>query len=233
MITRYTEPEQLAAEFMADREKAQYWQKKLSMKEPYNGPTRTAFRNVMMGVTAEARSETYYYQSPSTGNRWMLWWKVISEGIGNTPTLRDYTVCYQMTEQSMTIMVPTTLENHEAMAKGITIFTDHMFLRMHQRLGVDMSDREEIIRNFVETVMAGCIDIRDPREGETDPQVVCRLPKSWLRGHYIEMDDLYLIRFNTFYTDNQLTSAQRRYLKSFAKFADKFTSKNEIKKYFQ
>lgn len=202
-------------------------------KEKADGPTRTRFRDVLHSYDKEKRSEVVYYHSPQTGNDWMAWYRMISNGYGQVPTMRDYEVCYQMTDQYMTIQLPTTIVYKDIEVKGISMFTDHMFMRMHQRLGVDMSDRKTIIQNFVETTMCGCIDIRDPREGEKDKQIINRLPASWLRGHIIEIGDMYLARFNTFMTDKDLSAKQRRYLMSFAKFADSFTDKNEIKNYFQ
>ena len=118
--------------------------------------------------------------------------------------------------------------------KGVTLFTDHLFQRMadEDRLGVDMTDRKLVIRNFVEIVLCGVVDIRDPRPGEKDNQAVARLPDSYLKGYIKYIGDSYLMTFNTFIPEKTMTPAQRKYLKSFAKFADAFTSKDEIKRYF-
>jgi hypothetical protein len=139
-----------------------------------------------------------------------------------------------MTAEYMAIMVPTIIQNEQGMMRGVTLYTDHLFQRMadKDRLGVDMTDRKLIIRNFVEFVMCGVVDIRDPRPGEKDKQAVARLPDSYLKGYIKYIGDSYLITFNTFIPEKTMTPTQRKYLKSFAKFVDAFTSKDEIKRYF-
>lgn len=232
MITRYTSTAELIDEFGKDRERARYWQKKVMAKANTCSKSYKNFAASFFGRAKDARSDVVEYNSPLYGNKWLLWYRYISRGYRMIPEFKDYQIMYYMTEQYMTVMCPTKVFRHDVYMKGVTLFTDHVFMRLHQRLGVDMTDRKLVIRNFIEQVMCGALDIRDPRPGEKNDQVICRLPQSWLRGHILYAGNSYLIRFNTFYTDKELSQTQRRYLKSFAKFADAFNSKDEIKAYF-
>ena len=235
MITRYTNPTELVYEFRQDRERARYWLKRMIAK--HNSTNEKSFKNfkaVTYNQQQDARSEVFEYDSPKFGNKWLLWWRYLSNGYGFLPTVKDYQVLYYMTAKSMAIMVPTIIQNEQGTMKGVTLFTDHLFQRMadEDRLGVDMTDRKLVIRNFVEIVLCGVVDIRDPRPGEKDNQAVARLPDSYLKGYIKYIDDSYLMTFNTFIPEKTMTPAQRNYLKSFAKFADAFTSKDDIKRYF-
>ena len=232
MITRYTPTAELIDEFSKDRERARYWQKKMMAKMDRSSKSFKNLKSTFYNSTKDVRSDVVEYDSPLYGNKWLLWYRYISRGFGVIPEFKDYQIMYYMTNPYMTVMCPTKIFSHDVYMKGVTMFTNHVFMRLHQRLGVDMTDRKLVIRNFIEQVMCGVLDIRDPRPGEENDQVICRLPQSWLRGHIIYEGGSYLIRFNTFYTDNGLTLTQRRYLKSFAKFADAFNSKDEIKAYF-
>ena len=135
-------------------------------------------------------------------------------------------VLYSFTERYMTIMIPLVVaegdEEVEKNTKSVTIYTSHMFQRMADpdRLGVDMSDRVKVIRNFVEFVAAGWSDTRPPREGEHDTQIIMRTPGSWLRGHTFNVEDRRVTIYRTFYTDRSMTPRQLRDVKSFRKFAD-------------
>ena len=231
MITRYTPIQQMLDEFSKDRDRARYWQQKMAARN-YRLTERDAVFSAMSNKSKDNRGCLTEYDSPTYCNKWILWWRYISRGYGVFPEVKDYQVMYRMTEAYMDILVPTVIHNEQGLMRGVTLFTDHLFQRIHMRLGVDMSDRKKVIQNFVEMVMCCVLDIRDPRPGEKDMQVIQRLPMSWMRGHIIYCGDTYLIRFNTFYTDKDLTAGQRRYLKSFAKFADAFETKGEIKKYF-
>lgn len=233
MITRCTKPGKLVEEFNADRERAMYWQKKKARQTSFQSTGYESMLSTFYHRRNEKRSESIDYVSPKTGNRWLLWWNFRSRGYGIRPDIRDYQVCYQLTDPYMTVMIASIMKNRDGVThRGVTVFTSHLFMRLSQRLGVSMTDRMLLIKNFVEEVAESVLDIREPRDGETYHQVICRLPKSWLRGHYIGVNGSYVIRFNTFYTDDSLTYAQRKYLKSFARFADAFGSKAEMQEYF-
>ena len=235
MITRYTNPTALVDEFRQDRERARYWLKRMIAK--HNSTNEKSFKNfkaVTYNQQQDARSEVFEYDSPKFANKWLLWWRYLSNGYGYLPTVKDYQILYYLTAKSMAIMVPTLIQNEQGTMKGVTLFTDHLFQRMadEDRLGINMTDRKLIIRNFVELVLCGVVDIRDPRPGEKDNQAVARLPDSYLKGYIKYVGDSYLMTFNTFIPEKTMTPAQRNFLKSFAKFADAFTSKDEIKRYF-
>lgn len=234
MITRYTKPGKLIEEFNQDRERAIYWQRKKTKQMTRQSEDYKNLLSTFYNRHNEKRTVSVDYLSPQTGNRWLLWWQFKSRGYGVRPRAQDYQVCYQLTDPYMTVMIASLMQGRDGQVRhGVTVFTSHLFMRLSQRLGVSMDDRKLLIKNFVEEVAESVIDIREPRDGETYPQVISRLPKSWLRGHYINVNGAYVMRFNTFYTDASLTYAQRKHLKSFARFADAFGSKDEIKEYFE
>ena len=168
-------------------------------------------------------SEPIYYNSPQTGNRWLTY--LVSK---NDDGFHMYirTVLYFFTDQFMTIMLPiTSIEEDDDDAReisGVNIYTSHMFQRMADpdRLGVDMTDRVKVIRNFVEFVGTGWSDTRPPRKGEQHTQLLLRTPASWIRGHTVKVGNRFVNIYRTFYTDRSMTPAQRRDVKTFKKFAD-------------
>ena len=235
MITRYTKPKELIEEFKADREKARYWRKKMMGKEGYHSKSFMNLKQAFYSNSADKRSQVFEYDSPQFGNKWLVWWRFISRGYGILPEFREYEVLYRMTDKSMEIMIPTRIiQDGGEIKRGVSIYTDHLFQRLSEddRLGVDMTDRKAVIKNFVEIAVLGLIDIRDPRPGERDKQVISRLPKSFLRGHYIPVGDSYIIRFNTFILEKSMTPSQQKFVKSFASQADS-TKESEIKAYFK
>jgi hypothetical protein len=170
-------------------------------------------------------SEPVFYTSPTTGNRWLTYLAA-----KNDEGFRMYIrmILYQFTDQSMTIMIPiTTVDtdddgNRNGERNGINVYTAHMFLRMadKERLGVDMSDRVKVMRNFVEFVGTGWSDTRPPRKGEKHDQIILRTPASWLRGHTVNVGDRFVNIYRTFYTDRSMSYAQLKDVRSFKKFAD-------------
>ena len=230
MITHLMQPKDIAHEYWQDLDRATFWMNKKS--GGINGRART-FNNMIYQLYAgaqEKRSEIFFYDSPKTGNKWMMWDAVRMGKNGMVP--ESYRVCYQLTEQYMCIMAPTTLVMQEGEPmNGITIYTPHLFQRMHERLGVDMTDRLKVIRNFCENLVNGMMDHREPRKGEKNEQMVCRLPGSWLRGHFVRVGSGYVTIYRTFYTDATLTIKQRKELKSFRKMADKIRDSGDFEAY--
>ena len=224
MISQYSDPNDIDREFWADHEKAKYWLKKHSSG-------RSQMEKLMDGggwdVFDMKRdycfSEPIYYNSPQTGNRWLTY--LVSK---NDDGFHMYirTVLYFFTDQFMTIMLPiTSIEEDDNDAReisGVNIYTSHMFQRMADpdRLGVDMTDRVKVIRNFVEFVATGWSDTRPPRKGEQHTQLLLRTPASWIRGHTVKVGERFVNIYRTFYTDRSMTPAQRRDVKTFKKFAD-------------
>lgn len=235
MISRYTQPAELIKEFKEDRERARYWRKKMMAKEGRGSKSFNNFKSAFFSSKEDKRSQVFEYNSPQTGNQWLVWWRFISRGYGILPEMREYEVLYRMLDKTMEVMVPTRMVQEDGTIKrGVSIYTDHLFQRLSQedRLGVDLSDRKTVIKNFIEIAVLGLIDIRDPRPGECNKQVISRLPKSFLKGHYIPVGDSYIIRFNTFIPEKTMTPSQKKFVKSFASQADG-VSESEIKAYFR
>ena len=235
MITRFTKPKELIAEFMEDRERARYWRKKMIAKEGFQSKSFNNLKKAFYSSSEDKRSQVFEYNSPKTDNKWLVWWRFISRGYGIMPEFREYEVLYRMTDKSVEIMIPTRIVQQDGeIMRGVSIYTDHLFQRLadEDRLGVNLTDRINVIKNFVEIAVLGLIDIRDPRPGERDKQVISRLPKSFLKGHYIPVGDSYIIRFNTFIPEKSMTPSQKKFVKSFASQADN-TSESEIKAYFR
>lgn len=221
MLSHYMKPEDIRREFWPDLQRATYWWQKQSGGE--RGRARQVAK-VIYGLYCGAnvkRTDMGHYDSPKTGNQWMMWDMARMGSDGVEPN--TFRACYYMTERYMGVMVPTsvTFDEDEKDMLGITIYTPHVFQRLHERLGVDMTDRLTVIRNFCENAVDSLIDKRPPRGDERHDQIVCRLPGSWLRGHIITIDGEYIIIYRTFYTDASLTPYQRRELQTFKMNADK------------
>ena len=224
MITQYSDPRDIDREFWQDHDKASYWLKKhTSSRHQTLKLMKDGGWDVFDMKRKYCFSEPIFYISPQTGNRWLTY--LCSK---NSEGFHMYvrTVLYFFTEKYMTIMIPiTSLNEDDGEAKevhGVSIYTSHMFQRMAdpERLGVDMSDRINVIRNFVEFVGIVWSDIRPPREGEKHDQIILRTPASWLRGHTVNVGDRFVSIYRTFYTDRSMTYSQMKDVRTFKKFAD-------------
>lgn len=228
MISQYSRPKDIDREFWDDYRRACYWlNKKVSPKrEKYkildDGWEVFNFRRDY------AMSDTYYYESPQTGNRWLMF-ITAKRGEDGEMHFRSRCVLYQMTARFMTIMIPMVItddgngdEEQRLEAPSVNIYTAHMFQRFHERLGVDMTDRVKVIRNFVEFVVQGWSDTRPPRKdkGEHDTQIMLRTPASWIRGHVVRVGARLVTIYRTFYTDRSMSYQQKRDVRTFKRFAD-------------
>lgn len=227
MITQYSDPETIDREFWADHKKARYWiHKQTSRRDVTDKLTEDGY-DVMDGKCNYKFSDPIYYQSPQTGNRWLLYLIAKMEKDGDVHIYYRM-MLYYFTEKFMTIMVPviTREENRQGDYRnemsGVNIYTAHMFQRMADpdRLGVDMTDRIKVMRNFAEFVGTGWSDDRPPREGEKDMQIMMRTPGSWLRGHTVRVGSRHVTIYRTFFTDKSMTPRQWKDVKSFKRFAD-------------
>lgn len=227
MITEYSPPAQIVKEFGQDMEKAQYWfNKNRSMSEVAD--CIDAAMRKREGELVSGQEVMYY--SKQTQNHWMIWNTYRSRGCGVMPAVSRNYVCYQLQEKYMSMMTTGFIinEDNEEMTL-ISIYTNHLFMRLASRLGLDMTDRLKTIRNFKEVASTCLVDFRKPRKGENWQQAVCRMPGSWLRGHVIHNDGKRcMIIFRTFYTDNSLTPFQRKYLSKFKSFADSVKSEHDF-----
>ena len=227
MISQYSKPEDIDREFWHDKAKAFYWLKKHTSRRAVEWRLMEDGYDVMDGKVNYKFSEPVLYTSPQTGNRWLTY--IVAKRCGNGDVQMLYrSMLYYFTERYMTVMLPVTTfeENDDGERRntinGVNVYTAHMFQRMADpdRLGVDMTDRVKVMRNFAEFVGTGWSDTRPPRDGEKHEQVMLRLPGAWLRGHIIKVGNRMVTIYRTFYTDRSMTQQQRRDVKSFSKFAD-------------
>lgn len=227
MISQYSKPEEIDHEFWQDKAKALYWLKKHTSRRAVEWQIMEDGYDVMDGKANYKFSEPIYYTSPSTGNRWLLYMAARRDDNGDVRIFYR-TMLYYFTEKYMTIMLAVTTceENSEGdrrnMQNGINIYTAHMFQRMADpdRLGVDMTDRISVIRNFAEFVGTGWSDTRPPRDNELHTQIMMRLPGSWLRGHTVDVGRRHVTIYRTFWTDKSMTYKQLKDVRTFKKFAD-------------
>ena len=229
MITQFSDKLKIDHEFWRDHSKAVYWLKKrMNSRQSTVKLMSDGGWDVFDLKRKYSFSEPIYYNSPNTGNRWLTY-LVSKNSEGFHMYLR--TVLYFFTEKYMTIMIPISAvdeEGSEAKERiGVNIYTSHMFQRMadEDRLGVNMSDRINVIRNFVEFVATGWSDTRPPRDGEQHTQIILRTPASWIRGHTVDVGDRFVNIYRTFYTDRSLSYKQRQDVKSFKKFVDELNNK--------
>jgi hypothetical protein len=224
MLSQYSSSEDIHREFFDDLKRADYWLNKYCGRRAAKDEYYDVGCDIFYDGKKMSVSKPQFYTSPKTGNEWMMWWKAVNND--GMPKFSTLLTLYRMTERYMMIMCPTMVcFGEDDVRDGITIYTDHLFMRMHERLGVDMSDRLQVIRNFVNHATETMMDTRPQRKGEQHQQIVCRLPGSWLRGHVEFIGDKhYIIKYRTFYTDRSLTPFQAIYLKSFRKFADKVST---------
>lgn len=226
MINQYSSPKDIDREFWDDYSKAKYWLKKhtssrkQTMKVMDNGGW-----DVFDGIKDYSFSEPIYYTSPTTGNRWLTY---LTSKRKDGFKMFVRLILFTYTDKYMTIMIPiTTAEvdddgNYVSETATVNVYTAHLFQRMADpdRLGVDMSDRVKVMRNFAEFVGLGWSDTRPPREGERHTQIMLRTPGSWIRGHTINVGKRIVNIYRTFYTDKSMTWKQIKDVKSFRKFAD-------------
>ena len=225
MITQLSKPEDIDREFWADLRKAIYWLNK-------QGNTRDRRMKILddgwevFNFRQEySLSEPIYYTSPQTGNRWLLWITAKRDKQGEMHFYMR-AVLYFYTAAYMTMMMALKMNSEDSdgnvvkTVNTVNVYTSHMFQRMHERLDVDMTDRVKVMRNFVEFVATGWSDIRPPRKGERDTQLLFRTPGSWLRGHAFQIGSGWVHIYRTFYTDRSMTNKQKKDVRTFKKFAD-------------
>lgn len=231
MLTHYMQPQDILPEFWQDLKRSTYWMTKQSGGDKGRIMALKEITYYLHQTDDFKRTEIVFYDSPKTGNHWMMWDAVRMTRNGLKPEF--YRVCFRMLEKYMCVMVPTTFNVENKKMSGVTIYTPHLFLRMHERLGVDMTDRLKVIRNFCENFVVTMMDIREPRGDEKHDQIVCRLPGSWMRGHFIRVKGEYVIIYRTYYTDKTLTPYQFKELKSFRKVADKIKNYGDYEEYLK
>lgn len=227
MISQYSKPKDIDREFWDDYPKAIYWLKKHTSSHNVLMKMYDAWWDIYQLKDEYRHSEPVFYISPTTGNRWITWLTSMRDKEGEIHTYCRAAI-YHLTAAFMTIMIPVTTvdENEKGERKnekqGVNVYTSHMFQRFADpdRLGVDMSDRLNVIRNFTEFVATGWSDTRPPREGEKHTQIMLRTPASWIRGHTLDIGKRHVTIYRTFWTDRSMSYNQLKDVRSFKKFAD-------------
>jgi hypothetical protein len=98
----------------------------------------------------------------------------------------------------------------------ISIYTSHLFQRMHQRMGLDVSDRLAVIRNFATILEGAPIQINEPRNGRKHHEVCALLgDAAILVGGLYECKDKrkLIVYYKSFLPVKALTPQQRRFYK--------------------
>ena len=227
MISQYSDPKDIDREFWEDHARARYWLHKKTSSKAVEWQLIDDGWDVMNGKYDYKFSEPIFYQSQKTGNRWLLYMSARRDKYGEVHIYYRI-MLYYFTEKFMTVMLPITTveENGDGERRnetnGVNVYTAHMFQRMADpdRLGVDMTDRVKVMRNFAEFVGTGWCDTRPPRDGEKHTQVMMRIPGSWLRGHTVDVGDRVVTIYRTFFTDKSMSYKQLRDVRSFRNFAD-------------
>ena len=73
MISQYSDPRDIDREFWDDHKKARYWLRKHTNRRAVEWRLMEDGQDVMDGKADYKFSEPIFYQSPQTGNRWLLY----------------------------------------------------------------------------------------------------------------------------------------------------------------
>lgn len=226
MISQYSRPRDIDREFWEDYPKAVYWLGKKVDRRKEKDKILDDSWDVLNFSRDYSFSEPVFYESPQTGNKWMMWVTTTRRSDGIHYFTRA--LLYHLTAAYMTVMMPMIIQNTDKEGEvryemqGVNVYTSHLFQRMadKDRLGVKMEDRFNVMRNFSEFVATGWSDTRKPRDGERHTQILFRTPASWLRGHTVIVKNHHVTIYRTFWADKSMTPSQLKDVRSFTKFAD-------------
>ena len=155
------------------------------------------------------------YQSKE--NEWLSWIRVQRNSKGEAYAMPMCVVYFETAKYMGVISNTFSTDGITGISRyGFTIYTPHFFQRIHERLCVDMTNRREVARNFLDIMGMSPTRYADDNLNE----FVKRLPGSWARGDSYAEGDSFVDTVRTYYTDKTLTSAQRKDLQSFGKFID-------------
>lgn len=155
------------------------------------------------------------YQSKE--NEWLSWIRVQRNSKGEAYAMPMCVVYFETAKYMGVISNTFSTDGITGISRyGFTIYTPHFFQRIHERLGVDMTNRREVARNFIDIMGMSPTRYADDNLKE----FVKRLPGSWARGDSYTEGDSFVDTVRTYYTDKTLTSVQRKDLQSFGKFID-------------
>ena len=203
--------------FMEEEPKAIYWLKKRYQGEKGFERECQRLANVCYHKYKNGISGDLTRYNAKGGNEWLTWIKVQRNSRGEALAM-PLAVVYFETAEFMGVISNTHSTDGRTgeTRRGYTIYTPHFFQRVHQRLGVDMSNRREVARNFIDIMGMSPTRYADDDSGK----FVKRLPGSWVRGGGVIEGDWFVDTVRTFYTDKTLTSAQKRDLEPFGKYID-------------
>lgn len=203
--------------FTEEEPKAQYWLKKRYQGE--NGFSRECRRlsNICYNTFKNCLSGDLTRYESKGGNEWLTWIRIQRNSKGEALAL-PMSVVYFETSQYMGVISNTFSTDGRTgeTRRGYTIYTPHFFQRVHERLGVDMSNRRKVAMNFIDIMGMSPTRYADDNLNE----FVKRLPGSWARGNSTTEDNWFIDTVRTFYTDKTLTATQRKDLKPFGKIID-------------
>jgi len=203
--------------FLDEEQKAQYWLKKRYQGE--NGFNRECRRlaNICYNTFKNGLSGEITRYNSKGGNEWLSWVRIQRNSNGDALAMPMSVVYFETHEYMGVISNTFSTDGKTGETRfGFTIYTPHFFQRIHERLGVDMSNRREVARNFIDIMGMSPTRYADDNLNE----FVKRLPGSWARGNSQTEDGFFVDTVRTFYTDKTLTATQRRDLKPFGKYID-------------
>lgn len=216
MLTYNSTFEEIRRVFLEEEQKAIYWLKKRYQGDKGFDRECQRLANICYNKFKKGLSgELTRYNSKE--NEWLSWLRVQRNSNGEAFVM-PICVVYFETSQYMGVISNTfsTDGNTGETRHGYTIYTPHFFQRIHERLGVDMTNRREVAKNFIDIMGLSPTRYADDNLNK----FVKRLPGSWARGDSHTEGDNFVDTVRTFYTDKTLTSAQRKDLKSFGKYID-------------
>ena len=190
MITELTDKKKLVEEFNEDKGRAAFWFKKEIARVK-----RSPFRWIPTRCTAPL-----LYESPKTGNKWMCWWDDSSL----------YLVCYRLLTKYMMMMSDSwSILDDGTRFSSLSVYTSHFFQRLHERLGMDVSeDRVDFLRRFGSVVSASSFDVQ---KHEDCYKVACMIGDAALSlGNMVTCGDVKIIYYRSFLPRVVLSPAQKR-----------------------
>lgn len=152
-----------------------------------------------------------------SGNRWMVYLK--SERQGEKTIIHQLQAfCYYETYGSIGAFIPI-LEGNKV--NGCTIFNSHFFLRMKQRLGLGMLNKE-VLKRFIEYIsLLHSEDKGKGEHGEHEAEVYLygAVGRGIFRG-----DDFDVLEVKTFLTESELSKSQLARLQKLKHIATNYVS---------
>ena len=155
-----------------------------------------------------------------SGNRWMVYLK--AERYGEKTIVHQLQAfCYYETYGSLGAFVPIYKDNK---INACTIFSSHFFLRMKQRLGLGMLNKD-VLKRFIEYItLLHSEDKGKGEHGEHEAEVYLygAVGRGVFRGN-----DFDVLEVKTFLTEAELSKAQLARLQKLKNIATNYVSMNK------